>query len=283
MIVWISSYPKSGNTWVRGFIAALLYTDTGENNFSELEKIKQFPTRKFFRNFVNDYQNINEISKNWINVQNYINLDNKIKFLKTHHANCSIGKFNFTDNENTIGVIHIVRDPRNVITSIKNHFSLESINDAKNFILNDKNWAGIVKDNKDKNKDFKVPTLISSWKVNYLSWKNRTQNYILVKYEDLIKNPNKEFFKISNYISKIMNIKFSENKILNAIKTSSFENMKNLEEKGLFNESVSTKNDEKVKFFNLGPKNDWKIYLNNEIIEEINLKFKNEMEELGYL
>ena len=65
MIVWISSYPKSGNTWVRGFIAALLYTDTGENNFSELEKIKQFPTRKFFRNFVNDYQNINEISKNW--------------------------------------------------------------------------------------------------------------------------------------------------------------------------------------------------------------------------
>ena len=283
MIVWISSYPKSGNTWVRGFIASLLYTNNGENNFSKLEKIKQFPTRKLFKNFVDNFQNINEVSKNWVNVQNFINLDNKIKFLKTHHTNCSIGKFNFTDDENTIGVIHIVRDPRNVITSIKNHFSLESINDAKNFILNDKNWAGIVRDNKDKDKDYKVPTLISSWKINYLSWKNRTQNYMLVKYEDLIKNPNKEFLKISNYISKIMNIKFSENKILNAIKTSSFENMKNLEEKGLFNESVSTKNDEKVKFFYLGPKNDWKIYLNNEIIEEINLKFKNEMEELGYL
>jgi hypothetical protein len=39
----------------------------------------------------------------------------------------------------------------------------------------------------------------------------------------------------------------------------------------------------KVKFFNLGPKNDWKKLLNNEIIEEINLKFNKEMKELKYL
>jgi hypothetical protein len=46
---------------------------------------------------------------------------------------------------------------------------------------------------------------------------------------------------------------------------------------------VTEDNNNKIKFFNLGPKNDWKLYLKNEIVEEINFKFKNEMKELGYL
>ena len=33
MIIWLASYPKSGNTWIRSFISALLYTDEGENDF----------------------------------------------------------------------------------------------------------------------------------------------------------------------------------------------------------------------------------------------------------
>ena len=39
MIIWIASYPKSGNTWIRSFISALLYTDEGQNDFSNLKNI----------------------------------------------------------------------------------------------------------------------------------------------------------------------------------------------------------------------------------------------------
>ena len=39
MIIWLASYPKSGNTWIRSFISALLYTDEGQNDFSNLKKI----------------------------------------------------------------------------------------------------------------------------------------------------------------------------------------------------------------------------------------------------
>ena len=59
--------------------------------------------------------------------------------------------------------------------------------------------------------------------------------------------------------------------------------MRNLEDKGYFSENARGHNENKVKFFNLGPKNDWKKLLNNEIIEKINLKFNKEMKDLGYL
>ena len=283
MIIWIASYPKSGNTWIRSFITSLLYSNDGTNDFSNLDKIKQFPDRSLFKNFVNDFQNIEEVYKNWLKVKNYINLDNKIKFLKTHHVNCTIKSYNFYDEANSLGTIHVVRDPRNVLISIKNHFSLNDFNEAKEFILKEKNWVGIILNKNNILKDNKIPTLISSWRINYLSWKKITKNYLLVKYEDLIKDPNKEFFKISYYLENIMNTKFEKNKILNAIKTSSFKNMQILEKKGLFKEYVTDDNNKKINFFNLGPKNDWKIYLKNEIVEEINFKFKNEMKELGYI
>ena len=283
MIIWLASYPKSGNTWVRSFLTSLLYTDDGKNDFSNLDKIKQFPGRYQFENFVNDFQDIEEIYKNWLNAQDYINLDKKIKFLKTHHVNCTIKDYKFYNDSNSLGAIHIVRDPRNVLISIKNHFLLKDFDEAKEFILKEKNWVGIIKNKNNIITDNQIPTLISSWKINYLSWKNKVNNYLLVKYEDLVKNPKKEFFRISDFLEKIMNTKFKENKILNSIKTSSFDNMQNLENKGLFKEYVKSENNTKIKFFNLGPKNDWKLYLNKEIVEEINFKFKKEMEELGYL
>jgi len=283
MIIWLASYPKSGNTWIRAFISALLYTDKGQNNFSNLKKIKQFPARSQFKEFVKDLQNPEEIYKNWNIVQNFLNLDKEIKFFKTHHVNCVIDKYKFTNDKNTLGVIHIVRDPRNVLLSINNHFSLNSHKEALEFISKEKHWVGIEKSEDDKLRDNMIPTLISSWNIHYQTWNNKTKNYLLIRYEDLQENPKKEFKKIINYLEKLTNNKFDEKKIENAIETTTFKYMQNLEDKGYFSENARGQNKDKVKFFNLGPKNDWKKLLNNEIIEEINLKFNKEMKTLGYL
>ena len=59
--------------------------------------------------------------------------------------------------------------------------------------------------------------------------------------------------------------------------------MQKLENEGFFKENAKNKGDTKVKFFNMGPKTKWQEYLNDEIVEQINTKFKNEMLELGYL
>ena len=44
---------------------------------------------------------------------------------------CNFGKNSFTNYQNTFGVIYIVRDPRNVITSILNYYSKRNYEEAK--------------------------------------------------------------------------------------------------------------------------------------------------------
>ena len=123
MIVWLTSYPKSGNTWVRSFLSSLIFTEYGEVDFDGMKKLSQYPMRSHFTGLLENLEDLNSLSKNWISSQKRINLDNKIRFFKTHHVMCNFGKNSFTNYENTFGVIQIVRDPRNVVTSILNYFN----------------------------------------------------------------------------------------------------------------------------------------------------------------
>ena len=283
MIIWLTSYPKSGNTWVRSFISTILFSVNGENDFSNLGQIRQFPDRIFFKEYVKDFGDVYEVARNWINVQNYLNLDRKIKIFKTHHVNCTIENNPFTNLNNTAGVIHIVRDPRNVVTSIMNHWSLKDINASKELIINENNWLGL-KNHENDVRSNQIPTLISSWKTHYNSWKQNSQNYLLIKYEDLILNPLIYFNEITKFVSKVTKLNFNTEKVKKAIETNSFENMKNLEKKGLFKENaLNRERNSKVDFFNLGPENDWKKIFDKKISSEIENKFNNEMRELKYI
>ena len=52
MIVWIASYPKSGNTWVRSLITSYLFSETGSFDFSLLKEIPRFPNAKQFSTLI---------------------------------------------------------------------------------------------------------------------------------------------------------------------------------------------------------------------------------------
>jgi len=279
MIIWLASYPKSGNTWVRHFLASLIYSDQGKTGFDKLGYILQYPKKNQFEDLVNDVSDFNEIKQNWIKSQNIINSDNKVRIFKTHHVLCSLDKHNFTDEKNTLGAIYIVRDPRNVLSSILYHFNLSSTEEALDFIQEEKKFIGNV-----KNKvNYPLHTLIGSWKTNYNSWKTINKNFLLIKYEDLILNPNTEFKKIADYITNILNLKFSKEQIKKSINESSFENLKNLEEKNGFIESIKDLKNKKKIFFNLGPKNNWEEILNKKHVDKIVTSFNSEMKELGYI
>ena len=159
MIVWLASYPKSGNTWIRSFIYSLLFSSDGNPKLDKLKQINQFPSVDHLKNFVKNFKSINEIKSNWITGQEAINLSNKITFLKTHHALCTIGKDTFTNTHNTAGVIHIVRDPRNVITSIKYHYLKKDYLDAKEFLFDRVKKIGFLRDDIKNNE---VCTFIGS-------------------------------------------------------------------------------------------------------------------------
>ena len=280
MIIWLASYPKSGNTWVRSIIAALMYTQDGVFNFSLLDKIRQFPSNIFFKDLSNNLSNINEIAKHWEAAQDLINLDNQIKFLKTHHLKCKINEHNFTNNKNTLGTIYVVRDPRNLVNSISNHYS-KSLEEAKEFMFTPRYLFGFKKDGNLK-KDG-VKTILGTWNEHFNFWRANNKNFLLIKYEDLIKDTNLELSKIITFLKKFINIQINENKIKNILDSTNFEHLKKLEEKGQFNENAYENIYLKKKFFNLGPKNNWENVLDNKIKKEIESKFSKEMKELGYL
>ena len=279
MIIWLASYPKSGNTWIRSIICSMLYSQDGLFDFNLLEKIKQFPSRKSFKDFTSDFQNINELKKFWIIAQEKINLDQKIKFCKTHHINCKIDNFSFTNKSNTLATIYIVRDPRNLVTSISNHFS-KSLEESKKFLFTNKVIG--TKDVSLNNNEILTP--LGSWSDHYNYWTNKNENLLVIRYEDLIYDINKEFNKLKNFLANYISLEINDEKKKNIIESTSFTHLQNMEKRGLFKESVFDKKVPiKKQFFHQGPKNNWQLSLNNKIKDEIETKFHKEMSELGYI
>ena len=84
-------------------------------------------------------------------------INKKINIFKTHQLNCNINNFEFTNKNNTIGTIYIVRDPRNIAVSISNHYSL-SFEESKKFLVTPRLIGTKPNDDKDNN----VVNLIST-------------------------------------------------------------------------------------------------------------------------
>ena len=285
MIIWLASYPKSGNTWVRFFILSLILGNNKNINLNHLKAISQYPSKSQYKDIISDYLNLNEVAKNWKKTQTKINSDKKVRFFKTHNMLVGHQDNFFTDYTNTLASIYIIRDPRNVITSLKHHFSLD-YNKSKEFLFNENQIITLSDHEKEETmgkKDHQLPQIIGSWQLHYRSWKSMKKNFLLIKYENLIKNPKEEFFKISFFVEKILKTKFTEEQINNAIESSSFLKLKKMEDDYGFAESAENKKGGKKNFFNLGPKNDWTKLLDKKIADEIASKFEDEMKELGYL
>ena len=277
MIIWLASYPKSGNTWLRSYLISLLYPNKFFD-FQGLKIIQQYPKRTHFDGLLSNFNNFEEISRNWIISQNKINLDKKLKFFKTHHALCNFKGHFFTDINNTLGAIYLVRDPRNVLISVYNHFSKKNYEEAKDFLFDENRIIGLSKNsnsNKENMLDNEIITVISSWRTHYRSWKLLKKNFLLIRYEDLLVNSKEEFSKIADYISNFTKIKFSKEMIDKAIEENSFENLSNKEKKFGFEEAPTTKTGKRKKFFNLGPRSDGKQLLPKKwwtkLIKSLNL------------
>ena len=79
MIIWLASYPKSGNTWIRIFLNTLLFSEGKGDVDINSNSIDQFPLRKNFKDLTDNINDINEFAKNCISAQEIINLQNETK------------------------------------------------------------------------------------------------------------------------------------------------------------------------------------------------------------
>ena len=282
MIFWIASYPKSGNTWLRSLLSSYYYSQDGFFDQELLIQIGQFPEKKYFAEFDYDSSIVTDTSKFWISAQDRINQDKKFRFFKTHNVLGSINGNKFTDLNNTVGCVYIIRDPRNVVTSLKNHYEIKD-EEALKFMINEKKF---IYDYQSKN-DYGDFQFISSWEKNYQSWNNQSVFPVkFIKYENLYNNTFNVFRDLIEFIEKITNGKnnFDKKKAQNAVQSCSFEKLKSIEKKDGFSESILSKNEsKKIPFFHLGPENNWRKIFNKEFQNELNMIFSKNLKELDYI
>ena len=282
MIFWIASYPKSGNTWLRTLLSAYYYSKDGIYKESLIKNIGQFPEKKHFQGF--DYlpKVVIDTSRYWIKAQERINHDKKLRFFKTHNVYGSINEYKFTNKKNSIGCIYIVRDPRNVITSLKNHYEL-NYPEALEWMINPKKYIYDY-ENSEEYSDFQF---ISSWENNYKAWKSQRDFPIkIVKYEDLMDKTYSVFLEIIEFINHVTNTneKINRLKIKNSVNSTSFSKLKANEKQFGFSESVKSKKDNKqIPFFFLGPENNWKKILDEDFKNKLNKVFEKNLKELSYI
>ena len=281
MIVWLASYPKSGNTLVRSMLSAYLFSKDGNFNFDLLKNIRKFPDFGVFKNLGVDITDENEVVKNYIYVQKEINKrdGNSVRFLKTHAALNDINGHKFTDLKNTLGAVYIVRDPRKIVLSYANHSQI-TLNESLNRLIELRTLGG------EKDEQNQSVTHVGSWSSNYQSWKEfkKIKKYLLIKYEDLVSDPEKALISILEFTHKLSNAKFmlDETKLKNVLNSTTFENLQNLEKKNSFPEAIRGSDGKLITFFKYGEKNTGKN-LPKEINSKIEQVLSSEMKELGYL
>ena len=277
MIIWIASYPKSGNTYVRSFLASYYYSNKGKFDFDLLLNIKQFPALRYSQK--KSYTFL-DAAGNWIINQKKFFEKDKNFFLKTHNSMEEYYGNKFTTSSETMGAIYLVRDPRNVITSMCNHYSLD-LNKALNKMIDPNSSLSF----KTLDSDYSNFTFLGTWSNHYKSWKNNFNfKTLIIRYEDLQENAHDEFRKIVNFIEELKgtNNSINEKKLENSVNSTKFSNLKNKEQLYGFGESPISKDGKKINFFNLGFKNKWEKTLPKEISDKIKDKFLNELKELKY-
>ena len=279
MIIWLASYPKSGNTFLRSLLSSYFFTNDGVFNFEVLNTIKQFPHYSLFKKIGVNLSDEKKVLESYVKAQELFNTKESLQFVKTHSSLLK----GFTNYKNTLGVIYIIRDPRNVVISAANHFNT-NIEESVSRLFNYTNLGGDISDNKSANR---VTTHLTTWSMHYNSWKvlKKRERYLLIKYEDLTKNTEQVFIKILDFIRNLINQKYilDKLKMKNMLKTTSFDYLQKLEKEKNFPEKAKHGDKDEKTFFKYGPQKKKKEILSKALKEKIEDKLKNDMTELGYL
>ena len=269
-IVWLASYPKSGNTLLRLFLSHYIYGNSKYLNIALLKKILKFESKECFSRVLNN----KNLEDNFIYIKHCIDVQerliklfpqNKLIF-KTHHFFGDINGHKFTNEQNTLGFIFLIRDPREVLVSYSHHANypldkLIKIMTQKNAIAPN-GWETRL-----------------NWSQQYKSWKLfESVPSLFIKYEDLVSYKLEVFSLIINFLSSLINIDYDKNKISEIIKAIEFSKLQKLEKEKGFSESA----DGRV-FFRSGKFDSWKNILTEQQKNKIEYELDDVMKIFGYV
>jgi hypothetical protein len=274
-IVWLASYPRSGNTWLRTFINNLL--DVAHER--EIGGINQLTRATVWEASVKAFQEVmgknplatdmREIARARPRVQEMMaSRATGRAFLKTHMAALKVeGEFAINWKVSR-GAVYIVRNPLDVVCSWAPHYG-RTIDESIDALA----LRGLTSWGKSQ-----VPEMIGSWSQNVASWTsgNLPHAPVVVRYEDMTADPLEAFSRIVAYVGTGI----SEQEIARAVELSSFENLRQQEEDMGFRGRPGVSTDA---FFRKGKTGGWREALSKAQVDRIVADHAVQMERFGYL
>jgi len=273
-IVWVASYPKSGNTWMRSFLSVYKSAE-GRLNLSELG----IPLSAN-RAILDDLLGINTADLTPTEVRDMLprafiawaDAAGNSRIVKTHDAfgYTLSGEYVFPEAA-TRGVVHVVRDPRDIAVSLMHHNgitldrAIERLNDTQAWLSRG-----------DREMVDQVPQLISDWSTHLQSWIGAPLPRLTLRYEDILVGPASCFRQVLDFIG----LEVDEMRLRQTLEKTSFGSLQALEREGGFNERRASAT---APFFRQGRAGAWQNVLTPEQVDRIVSRHAALMKQFGYL
>jgi hypothetical protein len=270
-IIWLASYPKSGNTWMRVFLHNLLSNPKEPTNIGALN---QFCLGEDLAVYYNHFDP-RPLSK--LSTKEVLEIRPKVHelltraspdsiFVKTHNFLGEVEGVSLLNMNCTAGAIYVVRNPLDVAISYAHHFGVDMDEAIQQL---DCSATGT------STTDMSARQYFSSWSVHVKSW---TQVSFparhVVRYEDMTENPLETFRGVAEFLG----LDPPPDRLERAISHSSFERLQTQEnEKGFVERSQYSR------FFRSGQVGQWREDLSEDQVKQVVCDHREQMERFGYV
>jgi len=271
-IVWLASYPKSGNTWLRAFLANLVANRAEPVALNDLPRYAEDEANPDLFGALagrpSSELGVDEIAA--LRPQVHATIAQRARgtcFVKTHNMAGSFDGHPLHNWDVTAGAICVVRNPLDVAVSMTHHFgidldeAIERLGDENVATLNDAQF---------------VTQILGSWSLHVKSWADiDNERFLVLRYEDLIGKPAKLFVKVA----KLVGLGQDRARIERAIRHAGFQSLASMEKKHGFIEA----SDKGARFFRKGRINEWREALSREQVQRVVAAHREQMQRFGYV
>jgi len=275
-IVWLASYPKSGNTWFRVFLANLFSDREGPASINELHSTPIASSRSLFDDHAGvSSSDLSQEEIDELRPEVYRMIAEEAKdpvFHKVHDAwgRTPSGKTVFPADV-TRAVLYFIRNPLDVTVSFAFHGNkqpgemVEKVNDPDNAFCN-----------KPRRLYNQLLQPLSDWSGHVSSWVDDSGLPVhVVRYEDMLADT----FAIFRNALRFAGIEKSDAEIRSAIAASDHRTLADMEQKEGFREKpIGMKS-----FFREGKSGSWHEHLDASSVNKLVKKHRVMMERFGYL
>ena len=275
-IVWLASYPRSGNTWFRIFLNNLLYHNNNPLNINRLDLAFFAGDRNFFDEVTGvpsedlTHEEIDHIRPEVYRY--YADETDNLVFIKANDAYTYLpdGRPLFP-GDSSYAVIYLIRNPLDVAVSFA-HFN--AIDPSRMIdLLNHRELSFC---NKTAGLDNQLRQKLGSWSEHVKSWTDQTNIPVwVVRYEDMVQNKYETFMEAVYFL----NLNKTPEEVKKAIDKSELSVLKKQEEKEGFIEKPMRA----ASFFRKGVINEGLEWFVNDEIKKVIKEHKEVLERFGYL